>query len=319
MIYPQNNEETSDSSPDDDLLETTANKDDNVIIEDLTKEDEKEEKKYEVAEEIVEKSLEKKRDFLKSKLTLRPRKSIKRIAKFKNWKNKGKENEEMEEGESSKKEYYFIQTLNSFRDISKKKFKELNNYVNENDDSNKLENDFSFSYLVQYKFIVFVQFIQGFLTGLTTAQALSTYLFTSLETFLEGYQIIAVPANATFFILFTLSTILAFENFNKKDKKILSFIYELFTLKVDSWAIFIWMTGSIINLSQLRFDEKIAIFSVELLKNQSNMKELVAWRILGCIRATLSTIGWFLTMKQDKQQLLIPLVERDSEEERRKM
>ncbi|CEF59646.1 Hypothetical protein SRAE_X000139200 [Strongyloides ratti] len=270
--------------------------------------------------EMKNKIVEKKSDFLKRKLILKPRKSIKKIGKFKNWKNKENKNncnEEEEEDEPKKQEYYFIQNLNSFRDISKKMFKDVNNFNNDN--TNELENHISFSYLIQYKFIIFVQFIQGFLTGLTTAQALSTYLFSSLETFLEGYQIIAIPAHATFFILFTLCTILAIENFKEKKKKVISFFYKLFTFKIDSWAIFIWLSGSIINLSLLRFDEKIGVFSVNLLKNQTDINELMIWRLLACFRAFLSTIGWFLTMKQDKQQLLIPLVDKNSEEEKRKI
>uniref|UniRef100_A0A0N4ZB56 Transmembrane protein n=1 Tax=Parastrongyloides trichosuri TaxID=131310 RepID=A0A0N4ZB56_PARTI len=267
---------------------------------------------------------EKKEEKIKSsdlvhRISVKSKGSIGKIKKLKKWKNKEKKKIEEEEEEIKTKEYFLKQNLNSFRDISKKMFKEVNNDTNEDEESVKETNHISLSHMIQYKYIVFVHFMQGFLTGLTTAQALSTYLFSSLETFIEGYQVIAVPAHATFFVLFTLSSVLALENFRPKERKIISFIYELFTLKVDSWAIFIWLLGSIINLSLLRFDEKIADMSIVLLKDSKNIDELMVWRILGCIRASLSAIGWFLTMKQDKQQILIPLVEKDSDEEKEKI
>uniref|UniRef100_A0AAF5DQ74 Uncharacterized protein n=1 Tax=Strongyloides stercoralis TaxID=6248 RepID=A0AAF5DQ74_STRER len=100
-----------------------------------------------VTEEINKKKNETKSDFFKRKLILQPRKSIKKIGKFKNWKIKEKKGNFDKEEESKKIEYYFVQNLNSFRDISKKMFKEVNDSSNDND--NKLENHVSFSYLVQ--------------------------------------------------------------------------------------------------------------------------------------------------------------------------
>uniref|UniRef100_A0AC35U6M9 Transmembrane protein n=1 Tax=Rhabditophanes sp. KR3021 TaxID=114890 RepID=A0AC35U6M9_9BILA len=127
----------------------------------------------------------------------------------------------------------------------------------------------------------------------------------NLNTLLQGYQSLAVPAHAAFNIMFTLSTILAFDNIVSKDRPFLNFLYGIVSFQLPIWSVIIWIAGSAVNLSCIRYDEKIASQSdINLDLSDHYYSELYIWKILVTIRAALTAIGCLLAAKIDKNESL---------------
>ncbi|VDN03626.1 unnamed protein product [Thelazia callipaeda] len=148
--------------------------------------------------------------------------------------------------------------------------------------------------------------VQGFLSGFATFHALFALVLADTDTLHGGYTWLAMPAQATFYICFVISTIAAFDRFEGSSSLIDNFKRGL-RLQSGSLSIMLCLLGTVTTLTSVICDEWLAapLEQRQIIKEFINVHPFDAWRILSGIRALAALLNWFFfTFSANKNMLL---------------
>ncbi|CAJ0601898.1 unnamed protein product [Cylicocyclus nassatus] len=149
--------------------------------------------------------------------------------------------------------------------------------------------DVAVAYSFQNNFHNVSMIMQGFLSGLTVAEAVFAFNFADEELILHGYRWMSLPVHVVFLICFTIGCVAAIDRTGFYDwslagiKKTIS--------HSGSIGILLWSIGLMASAASIRFDEAIA----PIVENPNLTPELlVYWRICSAIRAVCASAAWLL-------------------------
>uniref|UniRef100_A0A7E4VSL9 Bestrophin/UPF0187 n=1 Tax=Panagrellus redivivus TaxID=6233 RepID=A0A7E4VSL9_PANRE len=140
--------------------------------------------------------------------------------------------------------------------------------------------------------------IQGLLAGLVIAHSIFAFVFIEPDLFVRGYQWMALPAQATFYFAFAVSTVNAFDRF-EPGESFRETVQKFISLQRGGFNALLWTTGTAASVLMAPLDVRLATADLDLetylpLDPQS----LTYYRILSLIRSTCATLGWVFVALQ---------------------
>lgn len=170
--------------------------------------------------------------------------------------------------------------------------------------------DVAVAYSFQNSFHNISMIMQGFLSGLTVAEAVFAFSFASEELLLNGYRWLSLPVHVVFLICFTVGGIsaidrTAFYGWKMSDlKKTLS--------HGGIIGIVLWMIGLVASSACIRFDEALAPSAEEVILTP---ELLTYWRACSAVRAVCASSGWLLLALRPDSNVLGDIIKKTAVDE----
>uniref|UniRef100_A0A914E9H9 Uncharacterized protein n=1 Tax=Acrobeloides nanus TaxID=290746 RepID=A0A914E9H9_9BILA len=202
-----------------------------------------------------------------------------------------------------------------------------------------------FAIVVQTMFHNFSMVLQGFLSGLSVGHAVFAFVFAEpptekciiknpfQKTFLQffsisfqkivffltsnspkkdvlvrGYQWMAIPVQAAFYVCYTISAITALDRL-ETGTSIRETIQKFISLQRGSFGVIVWATGTVCSVLTTAYDEYLANSDMGIL-TENNSRVLIAWRSLSLARAICALIGWLLIALQPQANFTLEKLQR---------
>ncbi|VDM39921.1 unnamed protein product [Toxocara canis] len=134
-----------------------------------------------------------------------------------------------------------------------------------------------------------------------------------MDTLSKGYDWIAMPVHATFYVCFVISTVSALDRFETADGLVQS-LKKLANPQCACLGILFWAAGLLVTLASTPYDECLSVPSAEHCQVEFFVKPPVIWRWLSAIRAGAALFGWFLLALSPNVNYLRELI-RQSEDQ----
>ncbi|EYC37463.1 hypothetical protein Y032_0788g2354 [Ancylostoma ceylanicum] len=149
--------------------------------------------------------------------------------------------------------------------------------------------DVAVAYSFQNNFHNVSMIMQGFLSGLTVAEAVFAFNFADEELLLHGYRWMSLPVHVVFLICFTIGCVAAIDRTGFYGWSAAGIRKTLSHGGII--GIILWSIGLIASAACIRFDESIAPI-VEDVIITPNL--LLYWRICSAVRAVCASAAWLL-------------------------
>uniref|UniRef100_A0A1I7X8G5 Uncharacterized protein n=1 Tax=Heterorhabditis bacteriophora TaxID=37862 RepID=A0A1I7X8G5_HETBA len=145
------------------------------------------------------------------------------------------------------------------------------------------------AYILQHRYHNVSMIMQGFLSGLTVAEAVFAFNFANEELLLQGYRWMSLPVHVVFTICFTIGCISAYDRTHFYGWNLSSIRKTLSHSGII--GVVLWSMGLVATVVCIRFDESLApIVEKPLLTEEL----LLYWRICSAVRAVCASSAWLL-------------------------
>ncbi|PAV62594.1 hypothetical protein WR25_26424 [Diploscapter pachys] len=149
--------------------------------------------------------------------------------------------------------------------------------------------DLAAAYAVQRSYHNVSMIMQGFLSGLTAAEAIFAFNFANEDLLMHGYRYMSLPAHAVFLACFTVGFVSGLDRLSPQ-----RFTLEGFR-KIFSDAgligVILWSIGLIATTVCISFDEELS----PIIKSPNvTYRMVLMWRICSAIRAFAAAAAWLL-------------------------
>ncbi|XGW28570.1 hypothetical protein V3C99_008387 [Haemonchus contortus] len=149
--------------------------------------------------------------------------------------------------------------------------------------------DVGVAYSFQNNFHNVSMIMQGFLSGLTVAEAVFAFSFANEELLLHAYRWLSLPVHVVFLICFTIGSVAAIDRTGFYGWKISELKKTLSNGGVV--GIILWGVGLIASSACIQFDEALAPIVGEVVLSP---ELLLFWRICSAVRAVCASAAWLL-------------------------
>ncbi|KAK5967125.1 Transmembrane protein [Trichostrongylus colubriformis] len=149
--------------------------------------------------------------------------------------------------------------------------------------------DVAVAYSLQRNFHNVSMIMQGFLSGLTVAEAVFAFSFANEELLLNAYRWLSLPVHVVFLICFTIGCVAAIDRTGFYGWKVPELKKTLSHGGVI--GIILWSIGLIASSACIQFDEALAPVVEEVVLTP---ELLLYWRICSAVRAVCASAAWLL-------------------------
>ncbi|VDK45372.1 unnamed protein product [Anisakis simplex] len=188
----------------------------------------------------------------------------------------------------------FVQYNQSFRRTDRKRYEEMQQRSNGTDHQTRTYECIDAALTVQTFFHNLSLISQGFLSGLAVAHAVFAFVLARKDMLEEGYNWIAMPVHATFYIGFVISAVSALDRFEFTNG-FMETLKSLLNHQCAVLGILFWTTGLCATVTSTPYDECLAVSTnLKSCQIELGVSPHLIWRWLSAVRAIAALSGWFL-------------------------
>uniref|UniRef100_A0A0N4YSL2 Transmembrane protein 237 homolog (inferred by orthology to a C. elegans protein) n=1 Tax=Nippostrongylus brasiliensis TaxID=27835 RepID=A0A0N4YSL2_NIPBR len=159
--------------------------------------------------------------------------------------------------------------------------------------------DVGVAYSVQNNFHNISMIMQGFLSGLTVAEAVFAFSFASEELLMSAYRWLSLPVHVVFLTCFMVGCVASVDRTGFYGWKITDLKRTLSHGGII--GIVLWSLGLVASAACIRFDEALAPVVDEVALNP---ELLTLWRVCSAVRAVCASAAWLhLALRPDSNVL----------------